>query len=103
LIDAFHTQQSLVDILFSGSQAAILPMSIEEGVKECVFSQNPQFRDDVKINVLITYQVQGTFFAQKEHISRFGSTQVLQVIDDVSDMFAKMTRTYKLQEVHGDE
>lgn len=92
LIDAFYAQRSLVDILFSGAQASILPMRIEEGIRECIFEEYPNLKDNVMFHVLLTYQVQGCFYAQKQNIPLFGSAQVLQAIDRIAEQFEGMMK-----------
>ena len=92
LTDAFYAQRSLVDILFSGGQASILPMRIEEGVKEYIFAEYPDLKDNVMFHVLLTYQVQGSYYAQKENIPLFGSAQVLQAVDRISEQFEELMK-----------
>lgn len=92
LIEAFYAHKSLVDILFSGGQASILPMRIEEGIKEYILEEYPHLKDNVMFHVLLTYQVQGSFYAQKQNIPRFGSAQVLQAVDRISAQFEEMMK-----------
>lgn len=93
LIDMFYAQSSLIDILFEGAQAAILPMRIEEGIKEYIFKEYPNLKDNVKFQVLLSYQVQGIYYANKENLSRFGASEVLSVIEQISDPFEGIMQT----------
>ena len=90
LIDAFYEQSSLIEILFSGAQASILPMRIEEGIKQYLFAKYPDMKDNVMYQVLLTYQVQGCFYAWRQNAPRFGLDKVLEVIDKISGQFAEM-------------
>lgn len=92
LIDAFYAQRSLVNILFSGGQASILPMRIESGIKEYIFEEYPNLKDNVMFHVLLTYQVQGCYYAQKQNIPMFGSAQVLQAIEQITAQFEEMMK-----------
>ena len=67
-------------------------MRIEEGIKEYILEEYPHLKDNVMFHVLLTYQVQGSFYAQKQNIPRFGSAQVLQAVDRISAQFEEMMK-----------
>ena len=61
LNNALSSQNSLTRILFSDSRAAILSSRIEQGIKQRVFSNYPEYRDDVKWNSVLSFIIQGCF------------------------------------------
>lgn len=84
LTEAIIAHQSLIDILFSGGQDAALPAQLEQGLREYVFGQTPGAREDVKWNVLLTYQVYGAWYAYMDSRKRFGHGPTLDVLNDIS-------------------
>lgn len=94
LSEAFCTHQSLIDILFSGNQAAVLPGRIEQGIKEYVFRTTPGACDDMNLNVLLSYQIYGSYYGYWLNYKRFGNNQVL----DILDMIAAQIQTKKAKQ-----
>lgn len=88
LFDAFSDHQELIDVLFSGSQASVLPISIEGELRELVDRLFPRAREDARFNVLLTYQIQGAYYAYQQHRRAFGDRQVRDVISAISQQLA---------------
>lgn len=87
LFDAFFSRQSLIDLLFSGTQSVILPISIEQGFREYFFELHPELRADVSFNVALSYSVYGSYYAYAENGRRFDMEQVLKRIDEITVNF----------------
>lgn len=81
---AFCAHQHLIDILFSGNQASALPGSIEQGIKDCIYRIRPEARDDDVFNVLLSYQIQGGFYAYMENHKLLGDERILSILDELS-------------------
>ena len=81
LFMAFTSYQNVIDILFSGTQSAILPHRIEQGLKEYIFTLLPEKRDDIRFNVLLTYQIQGAYGAFSENQNKFGAETVMTILE----------------------
>lgn len=86
LLHGFYAYQSLIDILFSGNQAPLLQMQIEKEMKQYLFAQIPELKDDLKTNVLLSYQIQGGFHAFTQNRKIFGNENVLKIIDEITDL-----------------
>lgn len=82
LFHAFHAHQSLIDILFSGSQSSILPTNIEKELKNYVFKLIPQAANDHKINILLTYQILGGFYTYQTYHKRYGIDTIMDVLKE---------------------
>lgn len=89
LFEAFCAHQSLINILFSGNQAAVLPDSIEQGIKAYVFRTTPGTRDNKSLNVLLSYQIYGSYYAYRNNYRQFGNAQVLDLVDAISTHIQK--------------
>ena len=83
LFGAFLAHQSLIDILFSGTQASVLPRRIEQGVREHIFAIVPAYREDAAFNIRLTYQVQGAYYAYGENVRGFGVERVLGELESI--------------------
>ena len=88
LFDAFHAQQSLIEILFADTQTALLPVRIERELKEMIYRLEPALREDVTRNILLTYQIQGGFSAYMEHRREFGADRVRDTISRFSALLS---------------
>ncbi len=84
LFGSFFAHQHLIDILFSGTQASVLPIRIEQGIREHIFAIVPERRDDAAFNIRLTYQVQGAYYAYSENQRRFGLDAVLAELDGIT-------------------
>lgn len=78
LFQAFHSHDSLIEIFFSGSQSTVLPVHIEKALKDYIFKQIPEYKDSAKFNIMLSYRIQGGFYAYQENYKRFS-------IDDITD------------------
>lgn len=80
---AIEKENAIVSTLFSGSQAAALPISLEVQIKKYIFEQYPNLKNDARINVQLSYHIQGGYFAYMENMRELGSGQALSIIADI--------------------
>ena len=67
LFNSFLDYQSIIDTLFSGGQASLLPQRVEQGLREFIFARLPEKRSDARFNILLTYKIQGAYYAFVEN------------------------------------
>lgn len=60
---AYISQNSLIRILFSGKQRSHLSDKIEKSVKKIIFQKHPEYREDMRINIVLSYCIQGGYHA----------------------------------------
>ena len=84
LFHAFYAQQTLINILFSGSQSSILPLSIENELKEYIFQLLPSAKDDADFNISLTYRILGGFHVYQKYHQKYGIDYVVKVIDSIT-------------------
>ena len=84
LFYAFSNHHSMIEILFSGSQSAILPLSIEKELKEYIFKIIPSARDNAKFNILLTYQILGGYHAYQQYYPNYGIDYIVDVIKEIT-------------------
>ena len=91
MVHSFSSQQSLIDIIFSGSRAAFLPINIEKGIKDYVYRIYPNLKDNADFNILLTYQILGGYFAYKENLKQFGIQKIADVVGRISFLLHQVT------------
>lgn len=84
LFYAFSNHHSMIEILFSDSQSAILPLSIEKELKEYIFKIIPSARDNAKFNILLTYQILGGYHAYQQYYQNYGIDYIVDVIKEIT-------------------
>lgn len=83
LIIIFVSYQSIIDILFSGTQEIVLPLSIERKIKEYIFELMPEKRNDAHFNTLLTYKILGGYYAYAKNEQKYGGQVVIDVLEDI--------------------
>ena len=89
LIENFYARIGLISILFSGSQFSKLPEQIEVELKERIFNEYPDVRNDASANVRITYQLMGSFYSFYKYEKEFGFNSVMSAVDEITGLFAR--------------
>lgn len=60
---AFMLQSSLIKILFSGRELSRLGMRLDRSLKEIIFRKYPKYRDVPEKQILLSYSIQGAYYA----------------------------------------
>lgn len=84
LFNAFAANQALIDILFSDNQASVLPKQIEAKIREVILNNHPEFKDDVKFQIFLTYAVLGGYYAYIDNKKDFAQNVLIDAIADFS-------------------
>jgi len=77
---AMEAEEAATKTLFSGSQELLFPVLLEQELKERIFALHPECREDVRINVTLSYHIFGGFYSYQENQPRFGDGPVLQML-----------------------
>jgi len=85
LVSALEAEKENVLPLFSGTQAAALPISLEANLKEYIFTHAPHLKNDARVNVYLTYHIQGGYYAYTENVEQLGYKQVIDVIEEIQN------------------
>ena len=84
LISAISRQGSLFDTLFSGSRQSILIERIEYNLKGHIYSTYPEYKIDLKKDILLSVLIQGNFHAFISH-TKENFNEVIDIIGDISE------------------
>lgn len=79
----YAAKNALICILFSDSRSGILVQKLEKTLKELVFSVCPEYREDPKENVKLTYTIYGGYYAYFEN-REYGDELVISTIGRLS-------------------
>ena len=83
LTHAITSQNSLTQILFSGTRATILVDRLEQAIKQEVFARYPEYQSDLKWNVLLTFLIQGCFKASKTYTNADDVQKVSELLGEI--------------------
>jgi len=84
LFHAFVAQQTIIEILFSGSQSVALPIRIESAIRDHIFNVLPERRDDASFNIMLTYRIYGGYYAFIKNQRRFGTDTLIETVAGLS-------------------
>ena len=82
---AYLSQNTLTMILFSGNQRNNLADRIETCIKEMVFQEYPNYREDAVWNIVLSYCIQGAYHTFQRN--REGDIDTLiEVLSDITEV-----------------
>lgn len=82
---AMGAEKNAATPLFSGSQRLMLPVLLEQELKESIFTLHPEYRNDAQMNVNLSYHIFGGYYSYMENRPQFGHKLVLQMIRQTHD------------------
>ncbi len=89
LANAFVSNKTLMDILFSDGRSDIFIDNIEKRLKTLVFNEYPQYKDDMTVNIVLTYSIKGGYHAFMGNLE-YDMDKLLQVIGNISECVTKI-------------
>lgn len=88
---AFFSQRTLTDILFSGPQEALFPQSIEREIRTHIQTLDPEFKNNMRANILLTYQVQGGYNAYRQNRDQFRGEDIFPILAQAATAISSLT------------
>ena len=64
---SYLSQDHLIRTLFSGNRSSQLISKVEKGIKEMVFREHPEYRDNLAKNMGLSYAIYGSYYAFQEN------------------------------------
>ena len=74
---------TVLTILFSGSQMAMVPILLENQIRERILEQSPELKTDSELSIRLTYHIQGSYHAYLRHVHHTDIRKILDIIDDI--------------------
>lgn len=59
LTEALTAHKNFTDILFSGNREGLYAIKLENGIKAQIFSRYPEYKNDFRWNMILTFVIQG--------------------------------------------
>lgn len=81
--------ESLMGILFSGSRAGLFAMRLEKRIKDYIFEIRPEYKDNLEMNVIFTYLIQGGYQAYMQYRNA-DAKAVMLVINTLASAVLRM-------------
>lgn len=82
---ALMSQESLVSILFSGSRASILASRLETELKEKIYHQYPEYKNNLEWDILLTVLIQGNFHAFLAYSKDTDTNKLVDIIGNINE------------------
>ena len=70
-------------VLFSGSQMAMLPVLLENQIRERIWEHSPELKEDLELSIRLTYHIQGSYHAYLRHAHHADMRRILDIIHDI--------------------
>lgn len=86
LFASFYSQEPLIDILFSDSQASVLPLNIETELRKYIFERLPEAKDNIRFNVLLTHSIQGGYFAYQKYHKQIPLNDLIEILNERAEL-----------------
>ena len=84
LFRAFVQNRQAVNILFSGSRQGIFANSIEKGLRQRFEEADPTFAADLNRGILLSFCVQGCFYAFANNSSRMDESKLVELLGAIA-------------------
>lgn len=84
LTEAYASKKQMISILFADTRSHRLAEKVEQGVKELLFEKNPDWRDNCRVNALISYVVFGSYYAFVNNTDEFSPAETINAISRIS-------------------
>ena len=91
LFRAFFQNRQAVNILFSGSRQGIFANCIEKGLRERLTAQDPTFAADPKRGILLSFCVQGCFYAFANNSSQMDEKHLVDLLAEIAKAAQRIT------------
>ncbi len=83
LFYAFHTEQNLIETLFSGNQSQILTRCIEEELCALLRRKKPDLNRETEM--LLTYSIQGAYAVYQKYCKTCSFEELLRLVSAASE------------------
>ncbi len=82
---AVWSKKNLIDILFEGAQASVLPSAIDDALQRELEQLSPDFAGDERAHVVLTFQVYGAYYAFMRYSSTMPADKVIALTSELAE------------------
>ena len=83
IMTAVGQDQSVLPVLFSGTQSAMFPVLLENQLREYILEQSPELREDTDLSIRLTYHIQGGYHTYMRQAHHADTERILDIIADI--------------------
>ena len=83
IMTIFDRDSAALTVLFSDSQMAMIPVLLEDQIRERLLLQTPELKEDTELSIRLTYHIQGSYHAYLRHAHHTEVGRILDIIDDI--------------------
>ena len=76
----FFSQINLIQLLFSGSQAHILPDLVDSSIREYIYRLKPEYTDNMQFNIRLSMLIKGSFYAFYDNYHKYDNAALINEI-----------------------
>ena len=84
LFNSFAPHENLIEILFSDTQASVLPTALEEAIRNKIFLLAPHLKDNPKLDIILSYKIQGGYYAYLLHRKKYDYEYIVDVVGNMA-------------------
>ena len=88
IAQALLNQSELYNIVFSGKRREVLAVRLEDALKRKVYEIFPEYRDDLKMDIILTAMIRGTFSTFLDHADDDFET-VIGILGEMTELVLK--------------
>lgn len=91
LFKAYIKIQPLADVIFSGSRRHSLIDNIEIKMRGVLSEKYPELKDNVRLNILLSYEIQGAYYAYSQNKDKYDYDTLIQIISGASEALSTLS------------
>ena len=85
----FFSQINLIQLLFSGSQAHVLPDLVDSSIRVYIYRLKPDYTDNMQFNIRLSMLIKGSFYAFYDNYHKYDNAAL---IDEICAFLGQCTR-----------
>lgn len=82
--NAMIARQPILSVLYAGNRHSRLIDKLETMLKEMIYENFPQYKDNLRADIFLTILIQGTFHAYEEHKEE-DPQEILEIISSINE------------------
>jgi len=87
MISAFSDKEDMLTLLFGRKSGSVLSERIEFFIKEAIYKNRPEYKGDMKYEIMLTFLINGAFYSYLNHSGKNPAAQ--KYIADISSFVVK--------------
>ena len=82
---ALHSQNKLIHTLFADNRAPLFATKLEAGLKDLIYKQYPDYKNNLECNILLSVLILGCLYAFTTYSTNDNLNDVVNIIGEIND------------------